>query len=370
MQKKKTLLALSLLLIPTQLLMARERGEREREREHTQPVPVTTQPNWVITPAVAPEVLDRANVEVGADFIWWKSYLGGMEYAMSGLEDGNAATSVSVNKGKIKYPPFSWAPGLKVSLGIDSRLDAWNATAAFTVLFTDKEHTSVHYDATKGLASAISVAGFEPGFYGVDGLSTALCSWRQQFYTVDLELARSFFICKTISLRPQFGLKLSWIEEKFFSDYTVTGTALVENRDAHLSMRQRQWGIGIRGGIDGLWRIIKEFGIYGDFNMTGMWNSFRVNTTDVNTFTLESFDGFSPTILTQDNRLFEVLPIFELGIGFDYSMWFNNNTCLFVARAGWEQQMWLDFNQFVLPLNRLHGNLSLHGLTIKFGFTF
>ncbi len=336
------------------------------EKDMCMQPPVTTQPMCNITPYVAPEVIDRVNVTTAADFIWWDSYVGGMEFAISGVDDGDPATADSVLRGKVKKPPFQWSPGIKLAVGCDYRLDGWNTTARYTGLFSDRGHGSVSYDATKGLGSNFPVQ-FSPGFFGIYGVINATCSWRQKFNVVDVELARNFFISKTLSLRPHFGLKGSWIEERFGLNYKIKSQVL-ENvfTNTNIEMCQRQWGLGIRGGVNTVWHIIKEFGIYGDISAAAMWSSFKTHIDSVNTIT----DLGTPTFLNTDGRLFEVLPVLELGLGIEYTQWFHNDTCLFFARAGWEEQIWSDFNQFVFPLDRLHGNLSLQGLTIEAGFTF
>ncbi len=356
MQKKKPLLPLALWLIPTQFLLSGE----------TKPMAYsTTQPTQMITPYVAPEVVDRANIDVDGAFLWWGSYLGGMEFAMSGTQDGSPSTALSVNRGKVKKPPFGWGPGLKATVGVDYRLDGWNTTATYTGLFTDRLHTSVHYDAHKGLANNFPIISI-PLVYGVSSQSSVTCSWRQNFNVVDVDLARNFFISKTITLRPHFGLKFSWIEEKFNLDYIGNPSLTAVFGDSTMFLRQRQWGLGIRGGFDTVWHIIKEFGIYGDVAATAMWNSYRTHMNNVVT----SPSTGTNTVLNTDERFFEVLPILEVGLGIEVTHWFHNDTCLFIFRAGWEEQVWSNFNQLLFPLDRLHGNLSLHGLTVKLGFTF
>jgi hypothetical protein len=51
--------------------------------------------------------------------------------------------------------------------------------------------------------------------------------------------------------------------------------------------------------------------------------------------------------------------------------WFNDDKCLFYTKAGWEEQIWVDYNQIIqLITSPKCGDLSLQGLTIEVGFTF
>jgi hypothetical protein len=76
----------------------------------------------------------------------------------------------------------------------------------------------------------------------------------------------------------------------------------------------------------------------------------------------------SPTTLNTRQVITEVIPVLELGLGLTYMAWFDNDEYLFQVSAGWEEQVWLDFNHFINTFR--NGNLSLQGLTVKVGFAF
>lgn len=346
----------------------------------------TTMPSCIITPAVAPEVTDRANITTSADFLWWGTYLGGLEFAISGALDLDASPgSLNVERGKVKKPPFAWAPGMKLSIGVDYRLDNWNTTATYTGLYSSREHTSVHRDDKKELAINFPVQPlfnalvFSFGF-GAWGAVEAECTWKQKFNVLDVDLARNFFISKTLTLRPHIGLKASWIEEEFAVSFPEIvpviapgGISAPSQLNAFYQLKQRQWGLGTRLGLNAVWHITKEFGLYGDLSATALWSSYRNHMDEVTLWVPPSFDTeplSNITTLNTDGRIFEILPIYELGFGIEYMHWFHNDACLFFLKAGWEEQIWSEFNQFVLPYDRLHGDLSLHGIDVRMGFTF
>lgn len=313
----------------------------------------TSQPTQVITPAVAPAVVDTINVMTSADFLWWKSYLDGMEYAESGVQDGAENTALSVSTGKVKNPAFRFAPGVKASLGFAYRLDGWDTTAVYTGIYSNKKHAQVSYDANKGLLA---------NFTG-NPLNYASCGWKQRFNALDLELGRNFFISRTLTLRPNFGAKLSWIKEEFDILYDNNFTDF--NSLGNLTFKQKQWGIGARAALDTVWHFTKCFGIYGDIAGTALWSSFKTTYLDVAT---------SPTsintIENYEEKVFRVVPVLEVALGFEAMAWFNNDMCLFFGRVGWEGQIWVNFNQLFYPAARLHGDLSLQGLTVRLGFSY
>ncbi len=347
-------------LIPPQLFFAAKSPSNDK---NSPPPYVTIQPAQVITPTVAPAVVDRVNITTAADFLWWKSYLGGLEYAMSGIAENNLSTQVSIDRGSVKKPPFRFAPGVKLLLGINYQLDGFDSAAIYTGLYSDKERTSVHYDATKGLLSTISIQAqfFDP----YTSLSDATCTWRQEFNVLDLELGRNFFISTNLTLRPQLGMKLSWIEEKFHVHYDYGYTPGLLSTDTEFN--QKQWGIGVRGGVETVWHFTKEIGLFGTFAISALWSDFSNHILQI-----ASGDSFDPPSATQntDGHVYDVIPVMEMSLGFQGMVWFNKETCLFFARAGWERQIWCDFNQFAFPMQRASGNLSLQGLTARIGFTY
>ncbi len=362
---KLTSFALALGLLQPQLLSA---AKSKAEKENRLPY-VTSEPTQVITPTVAPEVTDRVNVTTSADFLWWKSYFGGFSYAMSGNALNN--TNASPNRGDVKKPPFAFAPGIKLLLGIDYKLDGFDSTAIYTGLYSGKERVSANLDSSKGLASNLPLFQeldfFVPALLNLNGEPTvqgivgASCTWKQQFNVLDLELGRNFFISTNLTLRPAVGMKLSWIEENFDVQYEIIGPGEIFPCKLH----QRQFGIGVRGGLNSLWQFTKEIGIYGNFAATALWSDFH-NHFDVS----ENLFGEVITIENIEGRIYKVIPVLEIAMGVQGMVWFNKDSCLFFARAGWEGQVWWNFNQFALPADRMHGTLSLQGLALRFGFTY
>ncbi len=394
MLEKKTL-SLALCLASAHLLVAET--AIAKEPKNTLPY-VTSQPTQVITPVISPKVVDRVNVQTAADFLFWKSDLDGLEYAISGYADNNDSTSFSIQKGNAKKPPFCFAPGVKLLFGLDYKLDGFDTIAIYTGLYSDKKTASANYDSTKGLINELPVfqiIKLQPGatsdfVVATSSLSDATCTWRQQFNVLDLELGRNFFISKNLTIRPQIGMKFSWIEEKFHIHYDfnpslgsaigassrdVFGGTLEQISSTDITLHQRQWGIGTRGGLNAVWHFTKEIGIYGNIAASALWSEFRNHVVEVQEGTAtitqtEVSSAFQNTVQNNDGKIFVITPVLELALGFQGMVWFNDETCLFLARIGWEGQIWWDFNQFVLPSDRQHGDLSVQGLTARVGFTY
>lgn len=322
--------------------------------------PVTTQPSRTITPAVAPSV-KTVNVTTSADFIWWKTHLGNMEYAWTGVADPlNVTTGNSVGQGNIKAPDFDFAPGFKLGLGFTFNHDGWDLFARYTWLYQNSSTSTTAQD--KGLAaiypnSPTSIRSF--------AIVDASMNWKQEFNVLDLELGRNFFISRRLSLRPFVGLKADFIRERFHEHYSFSGSFPDD-----IFRQERVYGLGIRGGLNSVWHFFKNFGLYGDMSVTALWSDFHSTI-----FEELQFEGESGTF-TQDffnsyEKTQQVLPVLEAGIGLIFQHWFHGGRRLVFAKAGWEGQVWVDYNQIPqAPTVGKAGNLSLHGLTVEVGFTF
>jgi hypothetical protein len=66
-----------------------------------------------------------------------------------------------------------------------------------------------------------------------------------------------------------------------------------------------------------------------------------------------------------------VIPVIEAGLGATYMVWFANERYLLTLKAGWEEQIWLNYNRNILsPIESSSGSLTLQGLTFKVGLAF
>jgi hypothetical protein len=328
------------------------------------PESVTTQPKGMITPAVAPKVKDGAGVIATGDFIWWKTNIGGMEYATSGVADGgvNVPFNTSVKRGHVSQPNFDFEPGFKLGLGLDFAHDGWDLYANYTWLNGDTEHNSLSAHRGNGASTLFGFAD-NFGLLGLSNISKESSSWRQHFNVIDLELGRNFFISRHLTLRPHFGLKSAWIDEKWKLEFKLSSFPDVIRQ----IRKQSLWGIGTRAGLNTVWHFSRNWGLYGDVDVTALWSDFHVKAKDRSKMPTFASSVSSTNLRTRE-VITEVIPVIEMGIGLTYMAWFNQDQYLFQISAGWEEQIWIDFNHFV-DFSR-SGNLSAQGLTIKAGFAF
>lgn len=352
--KQSFLATIPLLCAAISPLSADAMGNKNTKANANQPV--TTQPTNQITPPTNPMVTNWADPYLTADFIWWRMQEDGLEY---GFDPGT-----STSKGKVRQPRFKYEPGFKVGFGLKLQRDGWDFYTNYTWLRINT------HKSTSASASSTLVSNY---FTQETGLPTfvvatngASAHWRMHLNVLDWELGRDFWISRWLTLRPQFGMKFSWNPQKFSVTYNaldIPGTLLGDNLT--MSNKLNQFGVGIRTGLDAAWFLGKQWCIFGEFAYTGLFNYFNVKRDDTASTALAS-----TTQLNTKYKSRSVTGVVELSLGLRFETTFWDDEYLLMFQAGWEEQMWLNQNQFFSIGDSAPKDLTFEGLTIKAGFDF
>ena len=345
-----------------------------------------------ITPIANPKTDDSSwNPFITADYICWKAYEEGLQYAYNGVALGPVISGAgatggvnpgSASQGKVFRPKFEWESGFKVGLGNKFAHDGWDFYAQYTWLRSDAEDNEDDDDDCCETEQIVAKSQFwlatvrtsEDLVMGEEGARWNLNS----FNVLDLELGRNFYISKFLTMRPFGGLKFSWQHQKYkvkYSDIIFVGdqdgippsTNTIPNpSDVQLEFKQREFGVGLRFGMNTQWYFCKWLGAYGDFALTTLWNRFKENReVEVKTATGE-FDSEDIK-----DKIYGITGVFEVGIGLFFEWAFHDDDYMFTLAAGWEDQVWWGQNNFIyLMENNEPGTLSFQGFTLKAGFAF
>lgn len=307
---------------------------------------VTTQPKGTITPAGAPKVQNGLGMLVDADFTWWKSQVSGMNYAEI--------------DSRVVSPSSHFKPGFKVGFGLDLDFDGWDTYLGYT-WFSNPWSSSSHESKDELSYSSFVHTNTSSGILSSMILADVKSSRKEQFNILDAELGRNFFISKRLTLRPHFGMKAARMLEK---------TKLLENQEGghgfvKAFLSQTLSGLGARAGVNTVWHLSRTFGFYGDLAITALWSSLHNHCDSY------FYDDGIQTDRHSKLKSQTILPVIELGLGLTYMTWFYNETYQLYAKAGWEEQIWLNYN-YNMPNDTVNntGNLTLQGLTAKIGFAF
>ena len=319
-----------------------------------------------ITPDAGPRVDHGIDVFITADFIYWTARMDGLEYVASGVASDFSGTS----KGTVYTPDWDWDPGFKVGIGLNLPHDGWDVYAEYTWL-----HSSAS-DTVRGinLAPAWNIAALIETVSRLVNDSHA--NWDVHFNAIDLSLGRNYFVSQFLSLRPFIGFKGSWIDQDYHVRYNVDRNGYVST--FRLCDDQDFWGIGLRTGLDTSWHINKWLSFYGDCALTALWSQFDVDRKDTRNDSQNPGGPNNPplntniTIIDTENKFHTIKGVLEFGLGLRGEWWFMEDRYHFLIQAGWEEQVWINFNNLIKGQNDLFqgGDLILQGLTIKTRFDF
>jgi hypothetical protein len=321
--------------------------------------------NGQITPPTGPTVQNGADVFITADFIYWKAQVSGLEYAFTGGVAGGGYTSqTNATSGHMHAPDFDYQPGFKVGLGVLTNHDNWDVYAEYTWL-----HAPSH-DSRDDIDSSDVIQGVNTwGYLGVSpvyGTETD-AAWDFHFNVLDVEIGRGFWISKRLALRPHLGMKFSWLKQ----DYDIHGRNVVTNgvsttNSLNYDFDLKQFGVGVRTGLDSAYYLANKWSIFGDLAITGLWNRFKSHRED--TYVVPGTGSFKNSDVHEHSHALST--VIELDLGLRFETIFGKGKYKYMLQAGWETQMWFDQGQFIRFTANDVGNLSMQGLTIKTGFWF
>lgn len=178
-----------------------------------------------------------------------------------------------------------------------------------------------------------------PGFGTAYQNATAL--WRLNYNAIDLEMGRSYFVSKRLSLRPQIGLRTAWLYQEFKTAFSNAFGFLLDSR---LFAKDKYWGVDPRAGIISDWKLGYGLSVFGNLAGSLLYGRTRMKYL----FQLEELltSIFSP--FTQHNDKFsQICPQVQMKLGFSWGQCFQD-WFFFALNASWEVNYY--WNRMNLPL--------------------
>lgn len=322
-----------------------------------------------VTPAAGPRVAHGANAFLTADFIWWKATQDGLRYALGNVL--TSSTSTLSGRGKVKTPDFSWDPGFKVGLGVNLPYDGWDIYLQYTWLQSNGNKSRMR-DAAGNIQQGILMGSLNGQGSGFAELTEAFSRWDFHLNVLDVELGRSYYLSRYVILRPFGGLKWTWQDQDWAVDYSANELTLQgsPSNPGFVHMRQDMdlWGVGVRTGLNSQWNLAEHWSIFANGAVAAVWTDYdvdRIDTARLNTQTTAT------TILKNGADDYYVRGVLEFQLGIRAEWWFSDEDYHFSIAAAYEQQVWLSQGNYIYLIDyNGGGDLSLHGLTVKFRFDF
>ncbi len=321
-----------------------------------------------ITPPAEPLFCNGARVDVNADFIYWKAQEDGVQYAFNGgLANGGISSGINAERGKMHSANFVYKPGFKVGLNVLTGHDDWDVFAQYTWL-------NVPSSSTKSSATGNTTNNALQGtnIYGNLGVSNiyvaANSQWGINFNVWDANFGRKFWLSKRLEIRPSLGVKFSYIQVHLRTLGQLVVSGVPTTSTIEYASKTREFGIGIRSGIESAYYLWDQWSIFGDFAVTGLWNDFHSARKDTYT---PAPGQTSSTNLNVTSHPYTISSVAEMTLGMRFETIFGKGKYMYMLQAGWETQVWFNQGQSIhCHVPSAPGNLSLSGLTLKTGFWF
>ncbi len=268
---------------------------------------------------------------------------------------------------------FDWDFGFRLGTGYNFKHDQWD-TKLYWTWFRTETHQS-----KKVVPEFIPIGGgvlvteeMHPEFFAADlsgdFAARANIRWSLLYNMFDWELGRNYWVSKSLSLRPFIGIKGGWIHQSIYVHYKdlIVGSAPTDTA-AKEHVKNNFWGVGPVGGVNTKWKL-RDFGthypsLFGDFSAATLWGTWACD--DVYNVTT----GAKVDVKTKNSMLGALMLRGFLGAGWDVE--WNKGKTHFAARLGYETQLWVNqLRVATSQLVRLHGDLTLQGVTFHCDFDF
>lgn len=269
---------------------------------------------------------------------------------------------------------FDWDFGFRLGAGRNLEYDQWD-TQLYWTWFRTEAHQSkrVSPEFIPILGGGVLVTEeIHPEFFAADLSAdfsqSAKIRWSLLFNMFDWELGRSYWVSKDLSLRPFIGIKGGWIDQSIHVKYdNLIIASAPTNLSAKEPVKNNFWGIGPVGGVNTKWKL-RNFGthypsLFGDFSAATMWGTW--SCSDV----YKKTNGIKVNVHSRKLTLGALMFRGFMGLGWDVA--FNKGRSHFSTRVGYEMQLWVNqLRVATSQLIRLHGDLTLQGVTFNCQFDF
>ncbi|PCI95151.1 hypothetical protein COB11_02930 [Candidatus Aerophobetes bacterium] len=324
----------------------------------------STNPSYPQNELIGPMVKNGCDIFISADFLYWGVKQDSLSFAQSGVS-ANATTPVTT-RGTTKSISTSWDPGFKVALGAILPHDNWQVLFEYSWIHTKKTE-----NAGVGFYPLWNMAGVMRNDNSTFTSDSSKATFKQTFNNLDIQLGKHLMSGTKLIIMPFMGIRGTYIDQ----DYDVSFVNVPANNnllvDANLLMKADQyyWGIGLMGGMNTDWIISKHFSIFGNFLIAGLSSRFNSARKD---FITPVATGVRSRLVNTRNRFYTIIPAFDFQLGFKGDMFFKDRRYHLGIQAGYEMQIFLDQNNYVILLSSSgnRGDLSFNGLSLKMRFDF
>lgn len=288
------------------------------------------------------------------DLLYWHPKLGGTEYAISTNPDlyitpgGNQRFLLLQHEGAIKENDFSWDFGLKAGIGYKTPYDSWDVYARYT-WFDSNSSSSCYKLPPATIFTLRSVEG-------------TAAKWAKShvdisYDTIELQLARSYFLSSRLSVRPHLALKTAWISLAQNITYNRSDLPRVRpelvDLDRKIKDSSKMRGYGPQAGVDGNLYIGNGFSLIGELSGSILYSYFRVRHKETHPLIIEGDFVQGGTIFNIKEKQHRFIPYVQMLMGLTWSTYLNNDKQHLSLKGGYEVQYFWRVNQMMKTESRI-----------------
>lgn len=270
-----------------------------------------------------------------------------------------------------------YASGFQVGLGWNTPCeDHWNLYSEYT-WYKNSDTRSVSSDSGR------TFQGFQGPLPYLNGTYTSKI--QMKFDALDLLLQRPFYFGKKLTANFSTGLTALWITQKLtantngLSSLWVIADALapdssIDNKSITIASSTRHkltsWGLGPKFGLDTNWMLGYGLKIMGNLSASFLYTQYNLNQTTSGTVVVNALSRTPSSQAKELHNYAVIRPITTafLGLGWDYC--FDENRYQLALSAGYDFNVYWNYNMLDFVPNKITGNMYLQGLNVQAGLAF
>ncbi len=306
------------------------------------------------------------DVFISTDYIYWAWQQDSLLMGQLTPTDIFSGTTQSI------FQNPGYASGFQVGIGFHMpNMDHWNLYSHYT-WYQNSDTRSVSSDEGRTFQTFTGPLPYINGSYTSE--------ITMKFDALDLLLQRPFYFGKRLTANISTGLTALWITQKLntktqgFSSLWIVANALepnssVENEsvkiDSSTHHKQTSWGLGPKFELDTNWLLGCGWKILANLSAELLYTQYNLNQTTEGTAIVNTL---SKTALTHSKELHNysvIRPITTalLGIGWDRGL--SNDSYHIDISAGYDFNVYWNYNMLNFVPNKVTGNMYLQGLNIR-----
>lgn len=304
-------------------------------------------------PPLRPVLEKGCNLWIRADLLYWKAEEDNLIYGGLGKSSPHLTSA-------LQQPEAKWEWGFRLDAGYNLPRDGWDLELSYTQMRNNARGT------TKAKGSEVVFPTVPPNenFLLPQPVEKAHGKWRIHLSQIDFELGREYAISPYLTVRPNGGLRTTFLYQTFNVSYRD------EDKNSQRILQKNQfWGLGCAAGLGTGWKLGWGFSLYGDFAYALLLGCFDVRQHGIT----ENGEDWRYQKGFRSGK-----SILDVDLGVKWSKLFQEGDWAMAFKIGYEYHLYFNQNQFqvsrgnsALLLSQTQGgDLAYQGVTFSGQFDF